>query len=1095
MSDLTSQQTAAVRHRGPSVVLAAGAGCGKTTVLTARYLSHLRDDGATVPQVTAITFTERAAREMRGRIRQAVDAEVAMAPGSMWEQHRRDLDTAPIDTIHGYCGRLLRRFPAGGLPTGFRVFDDPQANALRAEATRAELHRLLTGDEPAGDDLRELAALFGWSAAVEAVDGLLDSPDRAGWQRWEVADVAAGWLARHASLVPEWLAYQSAAGGKLAVALRTLGRLAVPEPGAERVRAVLDAFAGDGSGLAGLNDVAKVQGLKKGWADPAVHEAVKDAFSAVRDGLKGFEELTADPTDWPASVEVGRRFLRVAAAADDAYCRAKRKAGGADFHDLLACARDLLRDNSAARAAVQAETRFLLVDEFQDTDPVQLELVKLAVGDGYQSGRLFAVGDRKQSIYRFRGAEVALFESLQADLPTLPLTENFRSQPGVIGFVNALFRRRLPGYEPLTARRPQADGANVEFLWAVPAAPDGKEPVEAVRAREADAIARRLVELIDGGVKPGNVTILFRAMSHVGIYEAALRRHGLDYYVVGGRAFFAQQEVHDLANLLAAVENPHDGPALAGALRSPACGLPDDALHLLPTHKDGLWAGLHDDSRLSLLGADRPAAERARDRFTGWRAAKDRLPVAGLVERVFAESGFDAATQFEPLADRKLANLWKLVGQARRFDADGFALADFVRWLGGSVTEGVREEQAATVPERADDVVRLMSIHKAKGLEFAVVVVPDLGAMGGGDRHPVARWHRELGCVVRHPSDLSEADDDEPPFPDGPHRLGRAVDELADWQEGLRVLYVATTRARDRLILSAGLTAEPTAPVSGVPPVPPAKAASGWLLALSEQYHLLTGECVAGDGPRVAVRLARPGGEVKASFREPAAPLSPLAVAAVPFVFPPLVSLGALQAVAAGDDLRTIAVGPKPSLTARLAGWVLARWDFADRDGWRSLLAEALADDPTADPARDEVADLFERFANEPRRRLAGQGVVWRAAELLLEPAAVAGDALVNLPPGLALSGRIDLFTKDGAGWHLWAVHLSERPGRDPWADARPWLGLLAAAAKTATGEPVRSVGLLDAVSGEVHTADARKLLPAAGLAAVGSALRRWVGA
>ena len=182
-------------------------------------------------------------------------------------------------------------------------------------------------------------------------------------------------------------------------------------------------------------------------------------------------------------------------------------------------------------------------------------------------------------------------------------------------------------------------------------------------------------------------------MTHVAAYEAALRRHGLDYYLVGGRAFFAQQEVYDLLNLLRALENPDDSVALAGTLRSPFGCLADDALVLLAFHPEGLWAGLNDPECVAGLPDDqRPRAARIGKLLNRWRALKDRLPIARLIGTAFADTGYDAAMQFEFLGDRKLANLWKLQEMARAFDRTGlFGLAEFIGRLGDLVSSQPRE--------------------------------------------------------------------------------------------------------------------------------------------------------------------------------------------------------------------------------------------------------------------------------------------------------------------------------------------------------------------------------------------------------------------
>ena len=395
-----------------------------------------------------------------------------------------------------------------------------------------------------------------------------------------------------------------------------------------------------------LCDLAKVQGTKKAdWPDEATYEAIKNAFSDFRADLPKRFDLFAASTEGAAdAAHVGQHFLRVALAVDDEYRKRKRRAGVLDFQDLLVLARDLLRDNKEVRDALRERFRFLLLDELQDTDPVQMELVELLCGAGLQHGKLFAVGDHKQSIYRFRGADVQLFLKLRESVASegrLGLTRNYRSQPGVLRFVNALFARRLHGYEPLEAHHSSAgDTANVEFLWALPGnqtypqkgeAEDGSSKTE-LRATEADAIARRIAELLNDPtprvlVKHGpprrverkDITLLFRSMTHVAIYEAALRRHGLDYYLVGGRAFLRSKRCTTFSTC-SGPSKTHTIPRALWALRSPFFNLSDEAVFLLATHDDGLWAGLHNEEQLAVLPKDqRLPAERATRWLAAWR--------------------------------------------------------------------------------------------------------------------------------------------------------------------------------------------------------------------------------------------------------------------------------------------------------------------------------------------------------------------------------------------------------------------------------------------------------------------------------------------
>jgi len=862
--EINPQQRAAIDSEEPAIVLSSGAGCGKTTVLVDRYVRLLRTNAATVSEIVAITFTERAARQMRRRVRVAIEAEMAVQ-NSPWEQFRDDLERAPIDTIHGFCGRVLRKFPVEArVNPNFAVLDEPLAATLREETVRRELHRLLLEESEAGTDLQELVVLYGWPAVLSTIERFVIDADPPAWQHWLSRDSqtnAAEWLASRGALWPRMVEYLEAAEPWGVRFLEVLDRVKPTVPKArDRMLTVRGHWADlrastDCDRLTDLvellKDSAKVVGTKaKDWPDDASYEAVKEAFEGLRKKIGGcIEAFTGDTADVEKTVLVARRFLNVATRAEAAYREAKQRRNACDFQDLLVRTRDLLSQDEVLDQ-LRGQIKVLLLDELQDTDPIQMEIVNRLCGRDLEHVRLFAVGDEKQSIYRFRGADVDLFRQLRNRVPAqarLSLTVNYRSRPGIIRFVNALFSKRLPNYEPLAASRGEAPEATVEFLWSLPAEGISKESAEEIRTREAEAIAGYLGELFHQSVTPKDVTILFRSMTNVAIYEAALRDKNIDYYLVGGRAFFAQQEIYDLHNLLQAIENPFNGPALAGSLRSPFFNLSDDGLVILGMHDDGLWAGLNDATRFAKLPADdKPVVLFARKCLTEWRGQKDRLPIARLLGKIFADSGYDAATQFEPLAERKLANLWKLIDLAREFDAGGFGLAPFAERLGNQVAAQPREEQAATTPAEAN-VVRLMTIHQSKGLEFSVVVLADIAAKARPPIHSVARWDCRFGCLPKLPTDLAE--DEEVPFSKFPHELGKTADEIDDWQEDLRTFYVACTRAEKRLILSAGFGKE--LPESGAP-----TDSNAVVLLLAERFNLKTGVCIADDcSERDAVRV------------------------------------------------------------------------------------------------------------------------------------------------------------------------------------------------------------------------------------------------
>lgn len=1135
MPDLTPEQRIAIELRDTSIVLSAGAGCGKTSVLTQRFVSHLTKDGASIGQIAAITFTDKAARDMRNRIRE----EVARLPDC--RKHLRDLETAQVATIHSFCGNLLRQFaiPAG-IDPAFEVLDDVLSANLRAEALTAGLHGLLEADEkfPAARALRELVVLYGYPAVVEAVDAFLLEVDRPGWERWLArtpADIAADWTGpARRELLPQWVRYLCAASPKIAPALGTLERIdSASAVVMNKVRRLLEEVprlheANDlAAKIAELTQLAKVQDIKKAdKPDDEIYAALKEAFTDLRGELpKRFNLFAAGTDGVEAAAHVGQQFLRVALAVDDEYGKRKRQAGALDFQDLLVLARNLLRDHSEVRDTLRKRYRHVLLDELQDTDPVQMELVELLCGEGMTQGKLFAVGDHKQSIYRFRGAEVGLFTRLQESVAAegrLALSQNFRSQPGVIAFVNALFAKRLERYEPLLAKLPPVgDHANVEFLWSVPVGPSpkpiapkgqateelgrgvgeesGKHSIAVLRAVEADAIARHILQLLadetprllgkDGApsrrVERGDVTLLFRSMTHVAIYEAALRRHGLDYYLIGGRAFFAQQEVYDILNLLRAVENPQDSASLVGALRAPFFNLSDESVFLIAIHDNGVWAGLHDAERLASLPTDqRPAAERSARLIATWRSEKDRLPIASLLNRILADTGYDAALQFEFLGDRKLANLWKLIDLARSFDRTGlFGLHEFTARLGDLVARQPREEQAATMPESAD-VIKLMSIHQAKGLEFPVVFIPDFAAQRQGDRRPVARWHRAYGCLAKVPGEFDTQPDEEPPFAPFANDLGRLADQLAEWQEDLRVLYVACTRARDLLVLSAGL-----AKTDG--PLP----ANHWTLALEECFDVRSGRGLALDAtgpPKIRVVVMEPCAPNDGPDRTATISSKPVPSLTLPLQvetpLPSIISLSALEALARGETCTRLTPQFDTEDDADLAHWrtprervgpvsaadavlwaVLERWNFADVQGWVEILADALDEVPDRSIG-EELRPKLALLADSPvRAMLAAAMEVHRNVEFMADLAELS-------EARFKLRGVIDLLFRDPVGWHILAIDRGTVLEDDPWRGRRPGVIIQAWAATRQLGAWPASIALFDLATGQLVELDPKRL-------------------
>lgn len=837
---LTIEQRRALDARLFSAALSAGAGCGKTTVLTERFLGEIDGEaGRSLGALAAMTFTEKAARELRQRIRDRCRSKIAAGVDrSWWTLALRALEAAPIGTFHEFCGRVLRsRFEAMQLDPEFVILDEIIAASLREQAAASAIRRLLAARDPdlltLGVDygLRSIRAMLEKTLASRTAEEInatcVENAERLA-DRWRTIWESRGRAAALSKIGPAARACRAVLENlppELSPQLANLRQEVL-----DRLGALDSPNCSDGA-LDALREAAKIVGVrgKNAWPDGDVKEAVASIFTTLRKRITDAPRLTWEETVTLESAETAIRFANVAREAISDYDKLKRARQGLDFADLIALAHDALRPNNDGGAAADEAAsgiEFVLVDEFQDTDEIQSRVLRILAGEGFATGKLFVVGDAKQSIYRFRGAEPTIFGRWRGafhEPGRLQLSENFRTVPRVLDFVNVLFADAFEEFDgskspPLIPRRPDfQDGPAVHFFWVEPPPPADDAPASKSKSKpkkpsarecrgaEAEALAHWLRGRLDDGWtvvdrktrKPrpahaGDVALLLRAMTDVWPYETALADQGFDYHTIGGSAFYSQQEVLDVINLLSVIEDPTDETALAGALRGPFFSLTDEGLFWLSKTPGGLMAGVERGDSPGLSDGDRAQAQRARRLLRRWRDLKDHAPMASLLERALDESGFSAALVCEFLGARKLANIRKLVRTARDFDRrGGFGLADFVGRLRAFADDPPKEEQAA-VTEEDGQSVRIMTVHQAKGLEFPIVILPDLNR-GVGSKTSSLGFERDLGLVIK---------------PTDGDCLGwlahRAIEDREEREESLRLFYVATTRARDHLVLSSG---------------------------------------------------------------------------------------------------------------------------------------------------------------------------------------------------------------------------------------------------------------------------------------------------
>ncbi len=761
------------------VCVIAGPGSGKTFVLVERFKWLVEVKGVPVHRILAITFTEKAAANMRRRLVEA------FPPSS---ELRKAIERAYISTIHAFCARLLRENAIeAAVDPEFRVLDQWEADfELRGAIDDALEQEYRVRPNRAREFLVQFGArdvhgsLFGLHQALRAA-GLTVAeaarramPSSAGAQ-WQMLREAYDRVA----LLPAsgWSLKQRAALEDVLAVRPRLEELAGVPPDPEHLR-LLDQIS------------FNLHQLKRGSQQAGLLKQIRKEL-ALRCRAWLLLEQNAANRQW---------LVERLSEADRRYRDAKRRAGALDYSDLEECAVRLL----AGAGRPVASFSFILMDEFQDTNPLQASLVELLRRDG----NFFAVGDINQSIYGFRHADPKVFRDYRERTReggghVVELFENFRSRPEVLETVKTIIAG-AEGVErqDLTAGKkfPAASGPSVEIL-----AVHAEDSEEALKL-EARHVAARIQEL---GRSYGDFAILLRTTAQVRVFERVLRGRGVPCQVTEGRGFYETREILDLLAFLKVLLNPLDEISLATVLRSPLAGISDDTLFRLAEGRPGRRPRPGGAAPQTILLSSSELVEeeaqklaRFAELLERYRLMRDYAPPDRLLARLLSDTGYEAWLHEQPGAAHMAANVRKLLALAQRFHASGVGgLRGFVERLEALRREEVSEAEAEP-PEQTADAVQLMTVHAAKGLEFPVVFLPAINRRTASDRDAVS-FHPEIGIGVRWRSPVSGKVE--------PDAVALQVDEerrANKRDETQRLFYVAMTRAEESLMLSASFGPE-----------------------------------------------------------------------------------------------------------------------------------------------------------------------------------------------------------------------------------------------------------------------------------------------
>ncbi len=1079
--DWTPQQEQAITARAPRICVDAGAGSGKTRILVERIAGILRNHEATLNEIVAITFMEKAAAEMKDRLRLTFRAHAAR-PGihrdemTYWRDLERRVEMARLCTIHSFCTTLLRENALRlGLDPDFAVLAEAETALLLEEVVTGALHRLFADEDESAvrlatemglGDLKKLmqkaiqrrpllqriaqhTPLGDARVLLEHWRGILE-------QERERRLLAL----KHSRKIRRFIKELHRFDGKCTnpadvrevkrgVMLDTL-QLILSSENAETVEKALERMV----------EKPKERGSRKNWNPESAFKGLTDVQDDVYDFANKYLKNELNPDLELRAARQAVDFYRTFQAVLTAFTEAKERVNAFDFDDLIQRTLQMLHENEELCAAIAQDIKFLLIDEFQDTDGLQLEIARLLC-DREKGPALFIVGDAKQSIYYFRGAEVEVFQTERRRAqPILPLDCNFRSLPDVLEFINYFFTQSgmldaVEPYPPMAAFREALNEPRVEFLLTSP--PEGEKwNAEETRRAEAEGIAARITELC-GGSSPlsvydkedkvwrpcafGDITLLFRAMTNVYMYAEALRKAGIPHVVVSGTGFFKRQEVIDVLNVLKVIIEPWDGAAVLGYLRGPIGGLSDESV--LRLTQAGRLARVFDSEQVPEGFVQTPELQRARGIIAQLRSMVD-LPLPDFFRRVLEHTGYEAValTQFPPV--QRASNVRKLIDLAQNFAHQRPpSLRGFVRYIEELGSQNIREGEAVMQPEGAG-AVTLMSIHKSKGLEFPVVFLPDLTPEKRGGRNSEALFlHRQLGMALKVTDPEGK-----PAFP----ALGGAIKERIEEEEdaeSARTLYVAMTRARDYLVLCGN-----NDPGTG-----------GWFDELDSVFNVLEqhdGAVLRGEHWQAVVRnsmrasvTARPLPRsletcTKEYVRRHLAKVVPVARNQNTFSISSI-----LDAMAEGFDKEEegdaeARVERRGAVFAMRRGSLFHRmlelWDFTPGrpPDFQVLLAESGLGRTEQERLLTDMRATAERFRkNTLYGRLAADSGLRRELPFLLN----VGDALVN--------GTLDALLSDGT-----IIDYKTGPVRDDRHDRYEWqLLLYAAAVRMLTGHaPARGL-------------------------------------
>ncbi|MFC1596090.1 UvrD-helicase domain-containing protein [Candidatus Margulisiibacteriota bacterium] len=780
--DFLPEQKTAIETLDKNICVTAGAGSGKTTVLTERFLHILQTERLIDPafspdNVLTLTFSEEAANEMKRRIAEGLERRGL-------EDLVPELEKSYLSTIHAFCHRLLKEnvFEAG-LDPEFTVLDGIEANLLFKKTLESLFQKLYAAKD------QSFFMLISKFSIKELKESLLNIYNKI--QSYDL-------LIKNITPEPQSIAEHIEKLLNCAEILASEGEVKIT-PGIKKRIELIQAeimpaiqqlrtrLLGSCPAESALQELAELKISKSGIRDENYKSAIDDFKQAV-------ELLSAIVTEQQALPYV-RAFQDVLDKFASAIDYHKRKEGLLDFDSLQTEAKKLLLKHSDLKELYQQKFKYVLVDEYQDTNCLQDHLIGLIS----EQSKLFIVGDRQQAIYGFRNADDRLLLKKETDCRqnnqglVINLQTNFRSTDRILEYINSLFnglwQDQAHAFKPLQAVHAHTSNTPaVEIIML-----DEEKPSAFIRRyHEANQAVTSIQKTIDEGLQYKDIAVLFRALSSLAVYEQAFKKANIPYTIVRSGSFYNQQEIIDIHNFFKTVLNPFDNFMIAQCLKSPLADISDNALfELINNPRHSLFEGLQSADTLALLSAsDRVKAEQFLLVLAVAIKESSRISLIELLKYIISETEFINYLLLQNKGREKAGNMDKLLQIALRYAQDhGNDLQGFTSWMEQLINEGVKESEV-TVAADADNSVKIFTVHKAKGLEFPMVILPDLerGILHNTGSLPFNLTPvGSIGCKLEKNKSFTYLNNEQ-------QLLER------EQSEAQRLFYVACTRAKDRLV-------------------------------------------------------------------------------------------------------------------------------------------------------------------------------------------------------------------------------------------------------------------------------------------------------